>query len=79
VLIAADLSLALPGLHWSFSPALDAALAGAWFVALADLVSVWVGFLLCPWEPYPLNDPPITTMSFYVAVARQRSSGAGNV
>jgi hypothetical protein len=35
----------------------EAFLSGAAFVAAADLVSLLVGFVLCPWTPYPLLDP----------------------
>ena len=38
-------------------PTFDAALAGAAFVAGADLVSTYIGFILCPWTVYPLADP----------------------
>lgn len=57
-LAAIDLALVLVGLlhHFAFE-SLGAGLSGAAFVAGADLVSFLLGFVLCPWEPYPLLDP----------------------
>lgn len=36
---------------------LRAATFGIAFVAAADLVSTYLGFILCPWARYPLADP----------------------
>ena len=38
-------------------PDLRAAMIGVSFVAGADLVSTYIGFMLCPWTQYPLADP----------------------
>jgi hypothetical protein len=53
-----DVAVVLVGLlHSSALGSVGAGLTGAAFVAGADIISLLVGFVLCPWEPYPLLDP----------------------
>jgi hypothetical protein len=58
ILGMADVALVTVGLAHNFaSEVFGAAISGAAFVAGADIVSLLVGFVLCPWEPYPLVGP----------------------
>lgn len=53
-----DVAVVLVGLfHSSALGSVGAGVTGAAFVAGADIISLLVGFVLCPWEPYPLLDP----------------------
>jgi hypothetical protein len=60
-LVIGDLVLGASAYRHVISTDFDAAVAGAWFVGLADLVSVGLGFLVSPWEPYFFAYPDETT------------------